>query len=529
MPAAACIFFFFAGLAFLPHLGIENDEALFATAFYKPGTSEEYVIRLSHSRLPLMLINYLGTLKSWIYRPLFRLWGTSVASIRIPVLLAGVTSLWLFYLLLRRVAGKRAALVGCGLLATDSTYLLTTCFDWGPVALQHLLLIGGAFSLVLFWQEGKQAALAAGFFLFGLALWDKAVAFWMLSGLAVASAVILPRQILDRVTVRRLGIAILALVLGALPLIAYNLRSGWGTLHGTAKFDASDLKGKARALEGVLRGEGLLGWMIAEDWQSSHQQTPRSTLERASIALAGATGKPRRNLFFYAFCAALLLATLARGAALRAILFALITMTTAWFEMALTAGAGGGVHHIVLLWPLPQVIVAISFAAVCDRLGRAARPVLACVSVLVILSGLAVLNQQYAQLVRNGGAIAWTDAVFPLTESLESSGARSVFCLDWGFLDAVRVLSSGVLPVRVGSEQLSKPEWAAEDRSALKEMISNPENIFVAHTREFEYYSGLSARLLNFARGAGYERATVSFIADSHGRTTFEIYRFRGP
>ena len=34
-----------------------------------------------------------------------------------------------------------AALIGCGLLATDAIYLLTSCFDWGPVALEHLLLL----------------------------------------------------------------------------------------------------------------------------------------------------------------------------------------------------------------------------------------------------------------------------------------------------------------------------------------------------------------------------------------------------
>ena len=50
---------------------------------------------------------------------------------RVPMLLAGAASVWLFYLLLRRIAGERAALIGCGLLAADSLYLL-----------DHLLRLG---------------------------------------------------------------------------------------------------------------------------------------------------------------------------------------------------------------------------------------------------------------------------------------------------------------------------------------------------------------------------------------------------
>src|SRR5438552_13749180 len=189
----ACFFFFCAGRAFLPHLGIQNDEALFAAALFEPRDS--CTIGFIHWRLPIMIMSYLGTLKSWIYAPIFHIFGTGVSATRDPVLLAGVASVWLFYLLLRRVAGQRAAVIGCGLLAVDSVYLLTTCFDWGPVALQHLLLIGGMLLLTRFYQEGGAIPLAGGCFLLGLAMWDKALAIWTLSGIGIAGISVFPRQI----------------------------------------------------------------------------------------------------------------------------------------------------------------------------------------------------------------------------------------------------------------------------------------------------------------------------------------------
>src|SRR5262249_42155200 len=150
---------------------------------------------VGHSRIPLMLMTYLGTLKSWIYRPIFHILGTSIWVIRLPMLLAGAASVWLFYLLIRRVAGGRAGMVGCSLLAADSLYLLTVCFDWGPVALQHLLLVSGLLLLVRFYQTKSHRSLGWGWALLGLAMWDKALAIWMLAGIGIAGIVVLKKEI----------------------------------------------------------------------------------------------------------------------------------------------------------------------------------------------------------------------------------------------------------------------------------------------------------------------------------------------
>ena len=151
---------------------------------------------------------------------------------RAPMLLAGAASVWLFYLLLRRIAGERAAVVGCGLLAADSLYLLTTCFDWGPVALQHLLIVAGMLLLLGFYQERNHGRLAWGCFLLGLAMWDKALATWMIAGIGVSLLAFFPKQIVSVLTLRRVAISVLAFALGALPLILYNIHSPLATFRG---------------------------------------------------------------------------------------------------------------------------------------------------------------------------------------------------------------------------------------------------------------------------------------------------------
>ena len=108
----------------MPHLGIQTDEALFVAGIYQTNAAY-YKIRLFHHFIPLMLSSYIGTLKSLIYAGLFQIFTPSPYSTRIPVLLIGVATIWLFFLLLRKVSGTAAATAGCLLLATDTIFLLT--------------------------------------------------------------------------------------------------------------------------------------------------------------------------------------------------------------------------------------------------------------------------------------------------------------------------------------------------------------------------------------------------------------------
>ena len=528
LPAlAACLLFLVTGCAFVSILGIENDEALFASGVFKPYFIA-YKYPWGRAGLPVMLMSYLGALKSWIYRPIFQEFGTGIWAMRLPMLFAGAATVWLFYLLLRRVAGLRAALFGCALLATDSLYLLTSCYDWGPVALQHLLILSGMFLLLGFYQRRSHSWLAWGCFLLGLAMWDKALAAWMLGGISLALILVFPKQIVRVATLRSVAIAVLAFALGALPLIVYNFAKPLATFRGNASWDTTELAQKGRLLAFTLDGGGLFGWLNQEGWQTHNPHLPHGALDAASARISALAGHPRHSLSLYAFVLALLLAPLARGHALRAILFALLAMAIAWAQMAVTAGAGGSVHHAILLWPLPQMIVAISFAAASRRLRRAGIPALALVLTVLMVSGLLVTNEYRRLILRNGGNPYWTDAIFGLAGYLKSVPADNVFCMDWGMMESLRLLSSGKLPLRVGTDPINKPSLDDADRQYLARTISEPRQVFINHPKDFEFFPGVNDKLVNYAAAAGYRRDVMAVISDSYGRPVYEVYRFVG-
>ncbi len=513
-----CIFFFCIGLAFIPYLGIESDESLFASALYQP-RGELFAISLGHRALPLMLMTYLGSSKAWMYHFIFQWFGSGLLSLRVPMLLAGTASLWLFFLLLRRLAGDLAALIGCALLASDSMYLLTVCFDWGPVALQHLFLGAAMLLLVRFYQQRGEASLWWGCFFLGLALWDKALALWMLSGMGIAGILTFPRQVFGVLTRRRVTVAALGFLLGAMPLIVYNARNHWATFRGNFHKDTSQLAGKARALMATANGNGLFGWMTAEDWQTPTPHPPATAIERISADISARAGHPRRHLLLFGFLLALLLAPFAGRPAQRAVLFGILAIAVAWIQMAITANAGGSVHHTILLWPLPQFVIAISFAGAAARLGCAGIRAAAVVTLVMAASGALVVNEYLTTAQQYGGAQSWDDAIFALSDYVRDQPVSHLVAMDWGILDPLRMMHRGRLPLIGGDDP---------NPDGVRAMLADAGNLYIGHTPKFEFFPGNTSRLVKSAAESGFRQEMVQVIPDRYGRPVFEIFRFVG-
>ncbi|MGH9721457.1 MAG: ArnT family glycosyltransferase [Bryobacteraceae bacterium] len=518
----ACILLFIgAACLFIPSPGIQSDEALFGTAWYEPA-GLSYETGLFGRHIPLMLMSYLGALKAWLYAPIFAIWRPSALSVRLPAILAGAATIWLFYRLVQKVSGERAARIACALLACDAMFVLTTTLDWGPVALQHLLTTGGALAMVSYAQTGTLKLLALGSFLFGLGTWDKALFLWMLSGLIAAAVVVCPKELWRLFSLRSAAVALGCYCLGAAPLIAYNVRHPLETFRSNTGYSAGDVPGRVLLLKNTLDGSRLFSY-IARDEPPPAPRSPEGIVERASVKLSEVAGR-RQSWLPFACLAALALAPWLRSGRVGS--FCLIAFAVAWAQMLFAAkGAGGGVHHVVLLWPLPHLFVADALARASERL-RLTRVAAWAAAALVAGSSLLVINEYKATLVRNGGGKVWTDAIWPLSESLGRLRAETVFVIDWGMLDQLILLHKGSLPLRVASDPLSKTDFSAGDRAVVAGWLRIPGGVFVSHTDDNEEFQGVNARLRQIAGEEGCEQQILERIPDRHGRAMFEVWRF---
>lgn len=518
---ALCLTLFFAnGYSVLPYFGIQQDEAIFSGALFD-NPYPWYSIQVGQTSIPLMVMSYLGATKVWLYAAVFSFFRPSVFSVRIPMLLLAVLSLWLFYRLVHRASGPRAAAFALLLLATDTSYLLTSVADWGPVVIQHLAILGGMAGMLAAYQTGKNLPLALGAFSFGIGLWDKALLVWMLSGTGLATLLVFHQEIKRHLSIRRIITAGFFFLFGALPLLIYNFDKDLETFRGNARFSTANLPTKVVLIPRTLQGSALYGFLVAEDGAVT-PRSPKTAFEAQSLAVANLLGQPRASLNWYAFALSLLLVpVLLFTRHRRAVLFVLITMAVAWAQMLFTKDAGGGAHHTILLWPLPVWLIAIAFTWISERLGRAGIPFLVTTGLLLAGASLAVTNQYRAMAIRNGSPGGYTNAIFNLAVRLPSYTADRIYLMDWGMLDNLRLLQEGRLPLYWGTDEI-----ATANPVRLKRMLADPKAVFLTHTDDRQIFPGANDRIREAAAKAGFRPVLRETVYDFNGRPTFQILQF---
>jgi hypothetical protein len=461
-----CALFVALGWPFLKRMGIEVDEALVGSGVFGR-VGAWYSWRLVGHEIPVMLLSYLGALKTWLYAPMFSIWNPSAVSLRLPTALLGAGTIALFWRLLKDVCGTNAAWVGAILLATDTSFLLLTTIDFGPVALQLFL---------------KTAAL--------------------------------PRLV---------ATAAVAFCAGAFPLIVYNIARPLDTVRSNAKVSSFGLLPKLGIVRDTMDGCILAGFYTASNTPPQPGSLDRP-LRRALAAVSAAPGTSPQNWSVWAFAGAILaFPAIWHTRARLPALFGLVSFAGGWIAMAVTSGAGVAAHHVALLWPMHLMVIAAVASSLASRFGNWI-PV--CVTILLAMVGLRCTAGYFVALVRNGAAIRWTDAINPLTDYLKLARPQRVFVVDWGILETVNLLSEGSVPVLFGDAYYSAvPEPARLD--AVRRNMVEPGTLFVSHTPEYEQLRGSRAAVDNFAGAAGYQREAVVTIPDRFGRPTFDIFRFK--
>src|SRR5437762_670595 len=75
--------------------GVNSNQLMFVNAAIGPLDST-WIYKSIHG-LPVLLMIYMGALKSYIYKPIFYIFGVSIYSIRLPVILIMSLSLLILY------------------------------------------------------------------------------------------------------------------------------------------------------------------------------------------------------------------------------------------------------------------------------------------------------------------------------------------------------------------------------------------------------------------------------------------------
>jgi len=296
-----------------------------------------------------------------------------------------------------------------------------------------------------------------------------------------------------------------AFAVGCSPLIAYNLTHWMQTFKGHGltlarwgepllyRYHLFLFTFDGRAVYDVINQMSLsdIGPLMLKD----HAGGMSTFLAALSGLPISATFMPQ--LLALSGIVLLILGYFKRLSRARAVLFFFIQFAVTAIFISLADDATGP-HHTIMVYPMPQILIAGGFDAL-FLLGvnqrklplRLLRPC----SWLVIAALLATQIIVDARYVRSfeifGGKGKWSDAIYDLAGYAQSRPDRTFLLMDWGCGAQLLLLTGGTIKAEattVAAEGGSDEEKLAR----LKPYLTQPGSLLVFHAPAFETYPLLS-------------------------------------
>ncbi|HUJ51607.1 MAG TPA: hypothetical protein VLW25_15465, partial [Bryobacteraceae bacterium] len=248
-------------------------------------------------------------------------------------------------------------------------------------------------------------------------------------------------------------------------------------------------------------------------------------VERLSYSLHSVFGDHPKNRMEWAFLAAVILtALLWRSSARKKLLFFFLALAIAWLQMAITKDAGASAHHVVLLWPLAYIFLAVAFSEAASHWGRFGAVAIAVAVVYLAGVNLLVTNQHLYLFARYGSPRSWTDAIYALSDDLGRAQASEIVVADWGIFNSLVLLQRNKLPLEIADEGFLSPVESESERERDRRRLQR--GLWVGHTLPYRELNQVNDGVMQAAAAAGFQKQMLRVIQDTHGSPAFEIFRF---
>jgi len=488
--------------------------------------------------LPLMVMDYKGVVHTYWALPFLWALGVNVFALRMSCLFLGLLTMALAYRFARQFYGTWVAAMALLLLALNPSFLF---WSRQGVLWTTGMLTCGMGALAAFgewWRRGRVWGLYGGAFLLGLGMSAKLPFLWFLLALAVSVALY---RATDRGREQDSGaghfspgsyaVALLALMLGLLPLLLYNLQTG-GTLdvlfrnvrtsyYGVNNLDyISNLRIRWDHLRALLNGSSF--WYLGGPYRDPI--LPLAFWLSAGIilirALRLAIRRPSISRLPHGLSGGR-----TRGALADILLsvFPLLMMALMGLQSGVTV-SGLWPEHYLLLLPFPQLSIALGLGLLrlYLRLRRSVGWLLLLVLTPLMAGQLRVDLLYHRALARSGGFSAHSDANYRLAQYLDQKG-RPVVAMDWGIRATVQFLTQGrVNPVeQFGFEYLDhpSPDFAADMAAYLEDQ----DTYYIFHAPAETVYRGRREIFEELVRQRGLVPDGKRIIYDRNARPLFVV------
>jgi Dolichyl-phosphate-mannose-protein mannosyltransferase len=492
--------------------GLYYDEAVFggmAKDFvtgnvHGPHIPENQVITFFGRPFPVLIQPYLGALKSWMLMPSLALFGSSVPTLRASNLFWDLTALLLLMLGTWRWLGLASALVTSLLLAFDPNFFFLSVIDWGATVPSFVCRCA-SFYFLINWVEREKSghAFFAGVFA-GLGFFNKADFAVLLFGIALAAVCCYRRQILAGIRARRRA-ALLACVGFFIAISPIVMKLSWILRTATAS-PPVDFVEKLQAMQSMYDGSYFYRLMSVGGLFDQMYGSPSvrsglgvvlmlAVLAFLVLRLRGKTTETRQPAF-------LILATI---------------FTTLGVMLVPSASR---IHHMVLVFPLPHLLIALMCIAVWQHpITTPKARQLTRVGVVIVLcslvaSQLYVIRKTQELIQTSGGRGWWSDSFNSFCHENRNRADLTIVSLDWGFNEQLNFLTD--------RPKLLEPFWSFGDNPPA--LPADPQYIYLAHPQKYSEYEH-DVRYLDAAQKSG-QQAQIEPHFDRQKAVVFYTIRF---
>ena len=430
--AAALIFVSLAAYRIqLP--GLYYDELAFVNA--AQGGADNTFIHMRLGSVPFLIFPYMGALKAWIYAPVFRFFGVSALTIRLPAILLAAVTLLIFFQTLRAKLGAVFAIIAVWIMAVDPVNLFPSRLDWGPTVLTHFFQA----AILALWFSYRDKPRPWKIVLIcicaGLGFFDRFNFIWLLSAFAIGICLCYPDSLQNLwvSTPRFTRWVAIILALLALGIMLYLILPLLLNVPHPTRAHTTNLQLKWHGLVDTLSGAAVAHLIF---------ENSAGIIRFASYWLIVVDGFLALACLFLPMSNALARENRKTG------LFCFLIGFLIFVQIVITPQAGGP-HHYSMIFPWPLLAFAFLGKFVYTQFAMKNFRYLGGVLLGSAAVCLFVVNvHNSAEYLSHFGATGhynprWSPEIYSLSHYVNEHGfkAKSIICVDWGLHTQLHALA----------------------------------------------------------------------------------------
>ena len=490
------VMFFSFGYILIDLPGLYYDEMLFVNAAL--GNLNNSFIHKTILDIPVMLMPYIGALKAWIYSPILYFFDINSMSIRLPVVIIGVITLFLNYIVVKKLFNSFVGIVFIIFAGFDQTVIIHTVFDWGPVTLMMLIRALLILSLLKFIDTRNKKYLFLTFFFASLGIFDKAHFVWIVSALTFSLFFININLFRSNYKMLLAGLLFFIAVIGFLSL-QIDLSKEFVTENFASRFQYLIV-----LLKMTITGESAITFV-------SNTRLPQSDNYLFFLGV----------IFYFSSIGIFIL--LFKNIYRKNILILTLFTVFILIQLFITKKATGS-HHVIMLAPIYSIYFSLGIYGWYKLFSQSN---LASVMPIIVITLFTIMsiqnNRNIITVLSSHLSPKWEKASFDLASSIQMSNPKNIVCIDWGI---GTILVGLVRPIHVNDYwAIFMNPMSTQTRQWFENEYITMDTIFIVPAEGKASFIQTRQNFLEMNKNNNWNLQIVEIIYSFDKKPWYEIYK----